>query len=124
MSLCSKATKLSVLTAVLALFVGLILCPDVYAGKPKSSSPAAPGEGVMVTAVDAAAKQVTITLKKTSQKFVYTVDDFTKITVEGNAATLSEVHSGQEVYSYTERDTTTLDSIDVGPVRTEPKASP
>jgi hypothetical protein len=118
MSFCSKRQGLLVIAAVLALFVGLMVCPDVSVGKTKApATPADPGNAVMVNAVDAAHQQVTLLLQASSQKVVYTVDGGTTITVQGTAATLSQIHSGQEVYSYVERDSTTLDSIDVGPVR-------
>jgi hypothetical protein len=122
MSIPTKVREYSGIAAVLALFLGLSLCTDVYAGKTKTAkAPAAPGDKTMVNAVDVAAKQVTILIQSSSQKLVYTVDDFTKITVDGNAAQLSGVHSGQEVYSYVERDSQALDSLDVGAVRAEPK---
>jgi len=119
MSICAKVREYSAVATLLVLFLGLSLCTDVYAGKAKA--PAAPGDNTMVNAVDMTAKQVTILIQSNSQKMVYTVDDFTKITVEGNAATLSQVHSGQQVYSYVERDSQTLDSLDVGPVHAAPK---
>jgi hypothetical protein len=119
MGIRTKAMEYSGIVAVLALFLGLSLCTDVYAGKAKT--PTAPGDNTMVNAVDVTAKQVTILIQSNSQKVVYTVDDATKITVDGNAATLSQVHSGQQVYAYVERDSQTLDSLDVGPVHAAPK---
>jgi hypothetical protein len=47
------------------------------------------------------------------------IDGGTTITVQGTAAALNQIKSGQQVYSYVERDPTTLDSIDVGPVRSD-----
>ena len=118
MSFCSKRQGLLVIAAVLAFFVGLMVCPDVSVGKTKAPA-TTPDKGntVMVNAVDAAHQQITLLLQASAQKVVYTVDGGTTITVQGTAATLSQIHSGQEVYSYVERDAKTLDSIDVGPVR-------
>jgi hypothetical protein len=39
--------------------------------------------------------------------------------LQGSPATLAQIKSGQQVYSYVERDPKTLDSIDVGPVRAD-----
>jgi hypothetical protein len=118
MSFCSKPQRLVALAAVLTLFVGLMLCPDLSVGKTKKpASPTDTGDTVMVNAVDEANQQVTLLLQASSQKVVYSVDGGTTITVQGTAATLKQVHSGLEVYSYVERDSKTLDSIDVGPVR-------
>jgi hypothetical protein len=118
MSCCSKRQGFLVIAAVLVLFVGLMVCPDVSVGKTKAPATTPDkGNAVMVNAVDTTHQQVTLLLQASSQKVVYTVDGGTTITVQGTAATLSQIHSGQEVYSYIERDSTTLDSIDVGPVR-------
>lgn len=118
MSFCSKPQRLLVVATVLAFFAGLLACPDMSVGKTKTpKTPAAAGDSVMVNAVDATNQQVTLLLQASAEKVVYAVDGGTTITVQGTAATLSQIHSGQEVYSYVERDAKTLDSIDVGPVR-------
>lgn len=131
MSFCCKPRRLFVTVAVLAFFVGLILCPDVSTGRvfynnnknnnDQNQEPPDTGNAVMVNAVSVATQQVTLLLQATSQKVVYIIDGGTTITVQGTAATLSQIHSGQEVYSYVERTPNTLDSIDVGPVRSASK---
>jgi hypothetical protein len=130
MSFCRKPRRLFVTAAVLVLFVGLILCPDVSSGRlfrdinnnnNQNQDPPDTGNAVMVNAVSVATQQVTLLLQATSQKVVYNIDGGTTITVQGTAATLNQIHSGQEVYSYVERTPSTLDSIDVGPVRSASK---
>lgn len=120
MSCSCKFPRLWVIAGVLALFLGLVACPDIYAAKPDpnpNDQPPDKGNAVLVNAVDAAHQQVTLLLQANSQRVVYTIDGGTTITVQGTAASLGQLHSGQEVYSYIERDPTTLDSIDVGPPR-------
>jgi len=120
MSFCNRNQTPLVVAVVLAFFVGLMVCPGIYAAKPNpndpNNNPPDNGNAVIVTSVDVAHQQVTLLLKANSQRVVYTIDGGTTITVQGTAASLSQLKSGQQVYSYIERDPTTLDSIDVGPV--------
>jgi hypothetical protein len=117
MSFCNRNQMPLVIAVLLAFFVGLMMCPGIYAANPNNpNNPPDNGNAVMVASVDVAHQQVTLLLKANSQRVVYTIDGGTTITVQGTAASLSQVKSGQQVNSYIERDPTTLDSIDVGPV--------
>ena len=66
-----------------------------------------------ISAVDAKANTISIQYLSNKKTFVYKVDDFTTIRVNGNLAKLADVKTGMVVSESSERDTQTLDSISV-----------
>jgi Cu/Ag efflux protein CusF len=66
-----------------------------------------------VAGVDIATQQITLVTAPDHIKHVYHVDGGTLITVQGDAATLNDIHAGQKVASYQERDSASLDNIDL-----------
>ena len=117
MSISIRLKKTCVLVTMLGVFAGLMLGTGLCIAKSKKSK--ANGEKVMVDSVNASSQEVTILIQKDQSKTTYSVDNATKITVEDNPGSFKVIHSGQEVYDYVERTSSILDSIDVGPVKTD-----
>jgi len=103
---------------LLALLAALLVVPLAHAAnksKPKPDAPAPPEDTrILVTAVDLAQSQVTITHEVSKQKQTYTIDDLTTVTVSGHPGTVKDIKVGQQVSAYEERRADTLDSIEVG----------
>ena len=106
----------------------LILCllgglsADAAAKKNTVSAP--PDPRILIVAVVPADKQITVILKRTGQKTVYTVDDLTQITFQNNPGSFSDIKVGQQIFTYAERDAHTLDSLTIGPADPAPTAPP
>jgi hypothetical protein len=102
------------------LFIGCVLLglvgvlPNQALGAAKPKVPPPEDKRVLVKAVNEAAKQITVERMINGQTQIYTVDDFTQVTVENSPGSIKDIKAGQEVFSYVERDGSTLDSITVG----------
>ena len=118
----SRYSKLFVLAAtVLAFVFGLILSPMADAAAPKKPVPPTDTR-ILVTAVDLKNQQITITYERNKTTKVYGIDGMTAVVVQGNPGTLDKIKVGQQVYSYTERDDKSLDSIEVAVAQAAPVA--
>jgi|SRR5580658_6338938 hypothetical protein len=114
--------KIVIFPLFLLLFCGLISGVAIAKDKNKGNKNPPPDPRILVTAVDTANQQVTLTFKKSGQTTVYTIDSVTQITLkDGSAATFKDIQVGQEVFNYAERDSHTLDSISVGPADPAPE---
>jgi hypothetical protein len=116
-----RSLRLSVLPILLlCLFLGLVGALSASAAKPKPKAP--PDPRILVTAVNLAAKQISVKLRRTGQVTIYTVDDLTHVTFQNNPGSISDIKIGQQVFEYVERDGHTLDSLTVGPADPAPTA--
>ncbi|HUB65978.1 MAG TPA: hypothetical protein VL981_00675 [Candidatus Methylacidiphilales bacterium] len=104
--------------------LGLVLCVPALAKKKGGGGGDKPDDssGTTVSSVDAASNKVTLSVQgppsddgKPAEKkdIVYTVELGATIKVNGNLATLNDVHEGQKVTNYTEGDEGVLVELDV-----------
>src|SRR5271156_3798874 len=97
--------------AVSILCLGL--AQPVVAGAPKTPADTSPDSAVTtLTSVDAASGKVSLTTKDNGLVVSYDTMGCT-ITIDGNPAQLSQLHSGMKVLGYTENDSTSLGTLDV-----------
>lgn len=101
--------------AVSILCLGLVQ-PAVAGTPPKPTKNApdtSPDSAVTtLTSVDAASGKVSLTTKDNGLVVSYDTMGCT-ITIDGNPAQLSQLHSGMKVLGYTENDSTSLGTLDV-----------
>ena len=98
---------------LLAVFLGLLMSLPALASTTKPKTPAPVDNRILVTAVDLANQQITFTYQDNKKRLVYVVDPMTSVTVQGQKAALKDIKVGEQVYDYVERDSQSLDSINV-----------
>jgi len=98
-----------------ALCFGLLGAFSSSMAKDRKPPPPAPpvDTRILVTAVDIPNQQVTFVYQDNQKKQVYTVDFTTTVTVLGNKGSLADIKVGQQVVNFVERDSATLNSIEV-----------
>jgi hypothetical protein len=74
---------------------------------------------ILVDRVDISNQQITLIFERDHTKHVYLVDMTTIIKFQGNTGTINDLNVGQLVASYVERDSASLDSIEIA---TTPKS--
>jgi hypothetical protein len=104
------------------ILISLMLVIPALAKKKGGGDKDPAPSGTTVSSVDAASNKVTLSIQappsddgKPAEKkdVVYTVDLGATIKVNGNPATLNQVHEGQKVTNYTEGDENVLVELDV-----------
>jgi hypothetical protein len=99
------------------VILGLMFLLPAF-GKNKKNDNQPNTASATISSVDVAASTVTLEIVTpgktgTSQEVVYKIDLGTTITIDGNSATLDQIHKGQKVNSYVEGDENALSSLDV-----------
>jgi hypothetical protein len=117
----SFTSKLSVL-ALFGLLAACLLIPSPAEAAAKKKAPKPVDTRILIKSKDLAKQQIVITYMRDRRNATYTVDENTKVTVEGSPASLKEVEVGMQVFGYVERDEYSLDSLDVKTADSPPQA--
>jgi hypothetical protein len=119
----SNRILLACLTAVFALTLPL----NVQAGWPRNSKKKEPPKPQYqaIDAVDATAKTITVSYRNTPSANAKTlkINERTEIQVNGNKATINDLHSGMKVVVGVGMDPTIAASLSASPAPPDPKRS-
>jgi hypothetical protein len=108
--------------AALFLFLLVISITTAQARKAKEGD-AQDDPRILVTAVSASSGSITVEYMTNKVTHTYTIDGATIITINGNPGKISGIAAGMQVRDSVERDSSTLDSISVGPADPAPAGS-
>ncbi len=97
--------------AMLAALVFTFVCGTSEAKAP-APTPIGPNQ-TMIVGIDAANHTVTITYRHHDGQHIYRIDALTAIKVNGRPAQFSDLRPGHIVSSFIERDSSTLDVLEI-----------